>query len=158
VVRFAQHSACTGVYVDPGGRKTGISLQYLCAAVNKFAANPQGNPTRNFLDSELARWCTNKPAVVFPLLGLRVSGSGRRPACRESCLASDCPYAPVLGVTRRFVQNRTLSLRRRRILLPPIAVLELVVRQAYRFRATTLMQRTFNSTVSRSSKLRLPAA
>jgi TnpA family transposase len=39
------------------------------------------------------------------------------------------------------------ELRRRRILLPPIAVLELVVRQAYR-RATTVMQRAFTTALS----------
>jgi TnpA family transposase len=39
------------------------------------------------------------------------------------------------------------ELRRRRILLPPIAVLELVVRQAYR-RATTVMQRAFIAALS----------
>lgn len=34
-------------------------------------------------DSVAPRWCVNRPAVVLPVLGLPVSGSGRRPACRD---------------------------------------------------------------------------
>jgi hypothetical protein len=46
------------------------------------------------------------------------------------------------------------ELRRRRILLPPIAVLELVVRQAYR-RATTVMQRAFTTALSVQTRMAL---
>ena len=55
-----------------------LSLRERGVALGTFKTNHGGI---QFLYT--SRWCANRPAVVFPLLGLRVSGSGRRPACRD---------------------------------------------------------------------------